>query len=71
MEESVENFHVTVFKGSYRHRLDAKGRLPVPAAFLVQQMEWREALADACFRFLPARAALDLAGWAEPDIFAP
>jgi MraZ protein len=22
-----------VFKGSYRHRIDAKGRLPVPAAF--------------------------------------
>ncbi len=27
-------------------------------------------LANACFRFLPARAALDLAGWAETDIFA-
>jgi ribonuclease D len=32
--------------------------------------EGREALADACFRFLPTRAALDLAGWAEQDIFA-
>ncbi|HQS10586.1 MAG TPA: ribonuclease D [Xanthobacteraceae bacterium] len=27
-------------------------------------------LAQACFTFLPARAALDLAGWAEEDIFA-
>lgn len=32
--------------------------------------EGRMALADACFRFLPARAALDLAGWAEIDILA-
>jgi ribonuclease D len=32
--------------------------------------EGRTALAEACFQFLPARAALDLAGWAEIDIFA-
>jgi ribonuclease D len=31
--------------------------------------EGRMALAQACFDFLPARAALDLAGWAETDIF--
>jgi ribonuclease D len=30
----------------------------------------RKGLADACFRFLPARAALDLQGWPETDIFA-
>ncbi|MFG1420207.1 ribonuclease D [Roseixanthobacter liquoris] len=30
----------------------------------------RAELAQACFTFLPARAALDLAGWAEEDIFA-
>ncbi|MCU0820254.1 MAG: ribonuclease H-like domain-containing protein [Beijerinckiaceae bacterium] len=30
----------------------------------------RKELADACFRFLPARAALDLQGWPETDIFA-
>lgn len=30
----------------------------------------RKALAEACFRFLPARAALDLQGWPETDIFA-
>jgi ribonuclease D len=32
--------------------------------------EGRRALAQACFDFLPARAALDLAGWPEADIFA-
>ncbi len=32
--------------------------------------EGRMALAQACFDFLPARAALDLAGWPEVDIFA-
>lgn len=29
----------------------------------------RTHLAEACFEFLPARAALDLAGWPEDDIF--
>lgn len=32
--------------------------------------EGREALAQACFRFLPDRARLDLAGWAGEDIFS-
>ena len=32
--------------------------------------ERRSELAAACFMFLPARALLDLAGWAEEDIFA-
>ena len=32
--------------------------------------EGRCHLAQACFDFLPARAALDLAGWGETDIFA-
>ena len=31
--------------------------------------EGRTEMAQACFDFLPARAALDLAGWAEHDIF--
>jgi ribonuclease D len=34
------------------------------------QREDRVALAQACFDFLPARALLDVAGWAEQDIFA-
>jgi len=32
--------------------------------------EGRAQLAQACFEFLPSRAALDLAGWEEADIFA-
>jgi ribonuclease D len=32
--------------------------------------EGRSGLAQACFQFLPARAALDLAGWNEIDIFS-
>jgi len=32
--------------------------------------EGRTELAQACFDFLPSRAALDLAGWEEVDIFA-
>ncbi len=31
--------------------------------------EGRTELADACFRFLPTRGELDLAGWDDPDIF--
>ncbi|MDZ4307472.1 ribonuclease D [Allopontixanthobacter sp.] len=34
------------------------------------EREGRTALAQACFDFLPARAALDLAGWSEHDIFS-
>jgi len=32
--------------------------------------EGREQLAAACFRFLPDRVRLDLAGWGAEDIFA-
>jgi len=34
------------------------------------EREEREHFAKACFEFLPTRAALDLAGWPEDDIFA-
>jgi ribonuclease D len=34
------------------------------------EREGRLEVADACFRFLPVRAALDLAGFDEMDIFA-
>ncbi len=46
----------------YLHRLKAE---------LEQRLdrEGRGALAEACFRFLPDRAMLDLAGWPETDIF--
>jgi ribonuclease D len=32
--------------------------------------EGREEVARACFAFIPTRAALDLAGWTEDDVFA-
>lgn len=47
----------------YLHRLKA-----VLEAMLAR--EGRSALAQAAFDFLPARAALDLAGWSDMDIFA-
>lgn len=47
----------------YLHQL--KEKLDVMLA-----RENRTGLADACFGFLPARAALDLAGWDEVDILA-
>ena len=34
------------------------------------EREGRAAFADACFAFVPVRSALDLAGWADSDIFA-
>ncbi len=41
-------------------------------AILVERLarEGRTAIAQACFDFLPMRARLDLAGWAEKDIFS-
>jgi ribonuclease D len=42
-----------------RQRLDA-----------MLKRENRMALAEACFAFLPARASLDLLGWADMDIFS-
>ena len=47
------------------HLHELKARLD---AMLVR--EGRAELAAQCFAFLPARAELDLAGWAETDIFA-
>ncbi len=36
----------------------------------ILRREDREALAQACFGFVPVRSALDLAGWGEEDVFA-
>jgi ribonuclease D len=47
----------------YLHRLRA-------ALDEMLEREGRAELARRCFEFLPARAALDLAGWADVDIFA-
>ncbi len=37
---------------------------------MMLRREGRLHLAEECFRFLPTRVALDLAGWADVDIFA-
>ena len=37
---------------------------------MMLKRDGRSDLASACFRFLPDRAKLDIAGWAEQDIFA-
>jgi ribonuclease D len=47
------------------HLHDLKAKLEVLLA-----RENRSAIARACFDFLPTRAALDLQGWPEVDIFA-
>ena len=47
----------------YLHRLKAEMERLVAR-------EGRTELLQACLRFLPDRAALDLAGWADEDIFA-
>jgi ribonuclease D len=46
----------------YLHQLKAK-------LDLLLAREGRTEIAEACYRFLPTRAVLDLAGWEEPDIF--
>lgn len=48
---------------AYLHRLKV-------ALDAMLEREGRMAHAKACFTFLPARAELDLAGWADVDIFA-
>ena len=47
----------------YLHRL--KQKLDIMIA-----REGRQEIAEACFRFLPFRAELDLAGWENEDLFA-
>jgi ribonuclease D len=47
----------------YLHRM--KDKLEI-----LLDRERRRELAEGCFRFLPDRAMLDLAGWPEEDIFA-
>ena len=47
------------------HLHELKARLDAMLA-----REGRTELAQACFDFLPVRAALDLSGWADQDIFA-
>ena len=46
--------------------------LPVSTCgnFMWMYREGRTEMAQACFEFLPTRARLDLAGWADRDIFS-
>jgi MraZ protein len=67
-----------VFKGTYRHRLDPKGRLPVPAAFrrvLEQEGDSRlvVTLLDQCLAAYPTRewAALEAQLQALPAFSKP
>jgi len=62
-ELSAEQLKYAASDVLYLHEM--KARLD---AMLVR--EGRMELAEACFRFLPARALLDLGGWEDPDIFA-
>lgn len=47
----------------YLHQLKAKLEI-------LLDREGRRAVAEACFRFLPARAELDLLGWDGEDVFS-
>ena len=52
----MEHFQPAVFKGTYRHRIDAKGRLPIPAAFrrsLAGQASVVVTLLDQCLAAYP------------------
>ena len=62
-ELSEEQLRYAASDVLYLHRLRA-------ALDEMLEREARAELARACFEFLPARAALDLAGWADVDIFA-
>ena len=62
-ELSEAQLHYAASDVLYLHQL--KARLDV-----MLEREGRMDYAAACFRFLPTRAALDLAGWPEEDIFA-
>jgi ribonuclease D len=52
---AADVLHLHAIKQVLEQRLTREGRL---------------ALAQACFKFLPVRAELDLLGWDEEDIFA-
>jgi ribonuclease D len=62
-ELSEEQLRYAASDVLYLHRLRA-------ALDTMLEREGRAEMARACFEFLPARAALDLAGWADVDIFA-
>src|SRR3989440_2917661 len=62
--EQLSEAQVTYAAADVLHLHALKARLDAMLA-----REGRNQLAAACFRFLPDRARLDLAGWAAEDIF--
>jgi ribonuclease D len=62
-ELSDEQLNYAALDVLYLHRLKA-------VLDEMLEREGRRDLAQACFDFLPARAALDLAGWSDVDILA-
>ncbi len=62
-ELSKEQLRYAASDVFYLHRLRE-------ALDAILEREGRSELASACFDFLPARVALDLAGWEDADIFA-
>jgi ribonuclease D len=63
--EALTDAQVAYAASDVLHLHPLKARLDAMLA-----REGREELAAACFRFLPDRARLDLAGWGAEDIFA-
>ncbi len=63
--EQLSDAQVAYAASDVLHLHALKAKLDVMLA-----REGREELAAACFRFLPDRVRLDLAGWAQEDIFA-
>lgn len=63
--ETLSDAQLAYAASDVLHLHDLRARLDTMLA-----REGRTALAEACFGFLPVRARLDLAGWAEQDIFS-
>jgi ribonuclease D len=63
--EQLSDAQVAYAASDVLHLHALKAKLDVMLA-----REGRQDLAAACFRFLPDRVRLDLAGWAQEDIFA-
>lgn len=63
--ENLSDAQLTYAAADVLHLHALKARLDE-----ILQREGRAEIAQACFDFLPSRAALDLAGWDEVDIFA-
>lgn len=63
--ESLSDAQLAYAASDVLHLHDLRKKLNI-----MLEREGRLKLAEACFEFLPHRAALDLAGWDEVDIFA-